>query len=207
MQEHLMKSIVAGTMLAWALVTPVGAQTVAAPAGVYKVDLAHASVTWKVRHLGLSNYTARFAKFDASLDIDPAKPEGGKLTVTIDPASIKTDYPNVAKVDFDKELATGEKWFNAGVHKEIKFVSTSVKSGGDGKAKVMGDLTLLGVTKPVTLDVTLVGSTASHPFMKKPALGFTASGTVKRSEFGMANMVGAIGDDVTLQIEAEMIGQ
>jgi polyisoprenoid-binding protein YceI len=203
-----MKRILTAAAIAVAtLATPALAQKVDVPAGSYKVDLSHASVTWKVRHLGLSNYTARFTKFDATLDIDPTKPEGGKLSVTIDPASIRTDYPNPAKVDFDKELAMGEKWFNAGVHKEIKFVSTGITPSGDGKAKVTGNLTLLGVTKPVKLDVALVGSTASHPFMKKPALGFTATGMVKRSEFGMTNMVGGIGDDVSLQIEAELIGQ
>lgn len=202
-----MNRLLAAVLLAFAVLAPAHAQKVEAPAGTYKLDLTHASITWKVKHLGLSNYTARFAKFEADLVIDPAKPEAAKLTATIDPASVKTDYPNVAQVDFDKELATGEKWFNAKVHKSITFVSTAVTSSGDGRAKVTGNLTLLGVTKPVTLDVALVGSTAAHPFMKKPALGFTASGTFKRSEFGMSNMVGIIGDDVTLQIEAEMIAQ
>lgn len=203
----MLRLFAAAVLLAVGFIAPAFAQKVEAPAGTYKLDLTHASVTWKVRHLGLSNYTARFAKFEADLVIDPAKPDAAKLTATIDPASIRTDYPNVAKVDFDKELATGEKWLNANVHKAITFVSTEVKPSGDGRAKVTGNLTLLGVTKPVTLDVALVGSTAAHPFMKKPALGFTASGTFKRSEFGMTNMVGIVSDDVTLQIEAEMIAQ
>ena len=199
--------IAAAAFAAVALATPALAQKVDAVAGTYKLDPAHASVTWKVRHFGLSNYTARFTKFDATLDIDPAKPDAAKLAVTIDPASIKTDYPNVAKLDFDNLLATSEKWFNAGKFPSITFTSTEVKATGDSRAKVTGNLTLLGVTKPVTLDVAIVGAMAAHPFTKKPAIGFTATGTVKRSDFGMTNQVGMIGDDVTLQIEAEMIGQ
>lgn len=193
---------------ALALATPTLAQTVDVPAGTYKLDLTHASVTWRVVHMGLSNYTARFTKFDATLVINPAKPEAAKLTVSIDPTSVKTDYPNPAAVDFDKEIATGDKWLNANVHKTITFTSTAVKPGAGNTAKVTGDLTLLGVTKPVTLDVKLNGAMKEHPFAKKAALGFSATGTVKRSAFGMTAMVGPIlSDDVQLQIEAEMIAQ
>ena len=201
------RSIAAALLASLALTTPALAQKVDATAGTYKLDPAHASLTWKVRHFGLSNYTARFTKFDATLDIDPAKPEAAKLSVAIDPSSIKTDYPNVAKIDFDKELATSEKWFNAGKFPSITFTSTDVKPAGEGHAKVTGNLTLLGVTKPVTLDVVVVGATSAHPYTKKPAIGFTATGTVKRSDFGMTTNVGMIGDDVTLQIEAELLGQ
>lgn len=186
---------------------PALAQTANAVAGVYRLDPTHASLTWKVRHFGLSNYTARFTKFDATLELDPARLDAAKLSVTIDPASIRTDYPDPAKVDFDKELAFGAKWFNAKVHSQITFVSSRVEPSGDGKAKVTGDLTLLGVTKPVTLDVALVGAVASHPLAKKPAMGFTATGVVTRSQFGLTNLAGLIGDDVSLQIEAELIAQ
>lgn len=190
------------------LASPVLAQKVDIPAGTFKLDPTHASVTWRVVHMGLSNYTARFTTFDATLVIDPAKPEAAKLDVTIDPASVKTDYPNPTRVDFDKELAMGDKWFNAGVHKSIAFTTTSVAPGAGNTAKVTGNLTLLGVTKPITLDVKLNGSMKEHPFAKKPALGFSATGTIKRSEFGMTAMVGPIlSDDVQLQIEAEFIAQ
>ena len=175
-----------------------------APAGTYTTDPTHTSVTWKVSHMGLSNYTARFAKADATLKFDPTNPEGAKLTATIDPASIKTDYPFVEKENFDKVLFESAKWFNGSVSKSITFKSTNVKMTGDKTADVTGDLTLLGVTKPVTLKVVFNGGLASHPMAKKPALGFSATGTVKRSEFGMTNALPFIGDDVTLLIEAEM---
>lgn len=175
------------------------------PAGVYKVDPTHASVTWKVSHLGLSNYTARFTAIDAAVDFDPAKTDASKVTVSIDPTSLRTDYPFADKKNFDKVLAEDKDWFNAGVHKAITFKSSKVEMTGPKTAKVSGDLTLLGVTKPVTLDATLNGAIKEHPFAKKPAIGFSATGKVKRSEFGMGNFVPMIGDEVTLLIEAEFI--
>jgi len=176
------------------------------PAGAYKLDPTHASLTWKVSHLGLSNYTARFSKFDAELEFDPANMAGSKLKVTVDPTSLKTDYPFADTKDFDKKLSMGEKYFNAGKHPEITFVSTGVEMTGDKTAKVTGDLTLLGVTKSVVMDVTLNGVMANQPFAKKPALGFSATTKVKRSEFGMTELVPMVGDEVTLLIEAEFLG-
>jgi polyisoprenoid-binding protein YceI len=176
------------------------------PAGTFKIDPAHASVTWKVTHMGLSNYTARFTKIDATLTLDPAKPETSKLTASIDPKSIRTDFPFVEKEDFDKKLAKGAEWFNAEFFDKITFASTAVKMTGAKTADVTGDLTLLGVTKPVVLKVTFNGGMAAHPMSKKPAVGFSATGTVKRSEFGLKAGLPFVGDDVALLIEAEMQG-
>lgn len=177
-----------------------------APAATYKIDLTHTSVTFKVSHLGLSNYTGRFAKIDGTMTFDPAKPEASKLEVSIDPLSIRTDYPNVEKVNFDKELAESPKWFNAGTAKAITFKSTAVKMTGAKTADVTGDLTLLGVTKPTTLKVVFNGGMKEHPFAKKPAIGFSATGNVKRSDYGMTHLVPNIGDEVALIIESELFG-
>ena len=197
--------VLAGGLMIAAL--PASAQLATdAPAGTYKIDPAHASVTFKVSHLGLSNYTARFTKIDATLALDPAKPEAAKLTAVIDPTSIRTDYPFPDKENFDKVLAESAKWFNAGVAKSITFKSTGVKMTGAKTADVTGDLTLLGVTKPVTLKVTFNGAMASHPMAKKPAAGFSATTMVKRSDYGMTNALPFIGDDVTVLIEAEFFG-
>jgi polyisoprenoid-binding protein YceI len=193
--------------LALPAVSPASAQLgVDVPAGTYTIDSTHASLTWKVSHMGLSNYTARFTKLDAKLTFDPAKPETSKLTATVDPTSLKTDYPNLAKVDFDKELVEGAKWFNANVAKTITFNSTAIKMTGPKTADVTGDLTLLGVTKPVTLKVTLNGGMKEHPFSKKPAVGFSGTGTIKRSDFGMGNYIPVVGDEVTLLLEVELQG-
>lgn len=174
------------------------------PAGVYTLDDSHTSVTWKVNHLGLSNYTARFTKATAELTFDPAAPEKSKLVATVDPMSIRTDYPNAAEKDFDKELSTGNAWFNAASFPEIKFVSDKIEITGEKTGKVHGALTLLGVTKPMTLDVTMNGAALSKPFGNIPALGFSARGVIKRSDWGMTNYIPNIGDDVEILIETEL---
>jgi polyisoprenoid-binding protein YceI len=195
------------TCLAFCLSAPARADLATdVPAGTYKLDPTHASLTWKVLHMGLANYTARFAKLDATLVFDPAKPEAAKLTASVDPTSIKTDYPNAAKVDFDKELVEGSKFFNANVAKTITFTSTAVKMTGAKTADVTGDLTFLGVTKPVTLKATFNGGLKEHPFAKKPAIGFSGTATIKRSEFGMSHLIPIVADDVNLLLEAEFFG-
>jgi polyisoprenoid-binding protein YceI len=164
-------------------------------------------------HMGLSNYTARFAKFDATIEFDPANPTASKVTATIDPTSVRTDYPGNYKAThkgspfktWDEDLAKNDKWFNAGKFPAITFTSTGVELTGATTGKVTGDLEMLGVKKPVTLDVTFNGSKNPHPFIPTAALGFSASGTIKRSEFGMTNLIGGIGDDVQIFIEAEFI--
>lgn len=202
----LLSSLALAVGLALAAAVPASAQLATdVPAGTFKIDPTHASVTWKVMHMGLANYTARFAKVDGTLTFDPAKPETSKLTASIDPMSIKTDFPFVEKENFDKKLATDAQWFNAEFFDKITFVSTGVAMTGAKTADVTGDLTFLGVTKPVVLKVTFNGGMKAHPMTKKPAIGFSATGTVKRSEFGMAGGLPFVGDDVALLIEAEML--
>jgi polyisoprenoid-binding protein YceI len=179
---------------------------VEAPSGTYNLDKTHAAIIWKVSHFGLSSYPARFATFDAKLEFDAAKPENSKLSVTIDAASVRTEYPLKATRDFDVELANNEGFFNAKAHPTITFASTGIKRTGPKTADVMGNLTFRGVTKPMTLKAVFNNGMAKHPFAGVPVLGFSATGKLKRSEFGMTNMLPNIGDDVTLDIEAEFQG-
>lgn len=179
---------------------PLAAAPLDIPAGKYAVDLSHASVTFKVSHFGLSNYTARFAKFDSTVELDAADPTRSKLTVDIDPKSVRTDYPFPEKTNFDAEIANDARFLNG---QPIKFVSTRLVSADGKTGKLTGDLTLRGVTKPVTLDVTLNGAMKSHPFLKKPVFGVTATGTFNRSEFGSTYGAPALGDEIRVTIEAE----
>ena len=151
----------------------------------------------------MSNYTARFTNFDAEIDFKPQTPENSKVTATIYPTSIKTDYPHPEKKDFDKKLVEKEEWFNANEFPDITFTSTNIEMTGENTATMTGDLTFLGVTKPVSLNVTFNGAMKKQPFSKKPTLGFSASGSLKRSEWGMATYIPNIGDEVMLLIEAE----
>jgi len=97
--------------------------------------------------LGLSNYTARFTNFDAKVEFDPQQLEQSKVTATIDPSSIKTNYPYPQKKDFDKKLVEGTEWFNVATFPSITFTSMGVKLTGDNTAIMTGDLTFLGACR------------------------------------------------------------
>ena len=177
----------------------------AMPRGVYTLDPAHASITWKVSHMGLSNYTARFTKMDSQILLDPDNLENSKVKATVYPSSVRTDYPNVEEKDFDKNLSEDATWFNTKQFPEIKFFSTKVEKTSDTTGKVTGNLTFLGVKKEIVLDVTSNKALGNHPFVNKPALGFSATTTIKRSDFGMTSYIPQIGDEVQVIIEAEYI--
>ena len=182
-----------------------------ARAGAYKLDKAHASLLFRVDHLGFSKYTARFRRFDADLQFDPAKPAAMSVTATIDPASIETDYPDPAQLDFNAELR-GSKFLDTVQFPAITFRSTAVELTGANTALVKGELGLHGVTRPMTLDVSFNGGYAGHPMDPQSRIGFSARGVLKRSEFGMAYGIPAQGstmgvsDAVEVLIEAEFNG-
>lgn len=192
---------------------PAPAAAIAAPAGDYDMDPNHSTLSFRVSHLGLSNYVVRFTKFNAPLKLDPANPSASSVEVTVDPTSIRTHFPGDYKgghpdspfQSWDEDLAQSPKFFNAGQHPQVTFKSTKVEQAGPGKFRITGDLTLLGQTQPVTLDATVVGSVASHPFTKRGALGFSATGTFNRSQFGMTHLLQPplVGDAVTIQFEGE----
>ena len=181
---------------------------VRAPAGAYTLDKTHSTVVFRVSHLGFSKYTAAFAEFDAKLNFDPAKPELTTLEATIDPRSLTLPAPPAG---FKDELV-GPQWLNAVQYSAITFKSTKVDVTGANTAKVTGDFTLHGVTKPVVLDVTFNGGYEGHPMDPNARIGFSATGVFKRSDFGVAYGVPApgttmgVGDEVSVAIETEFSG-
>ncbi|MDD3837617.1 MAG: YceI family protein [Phenylobacterium sp.] len=184
------------------------APPVDAPAGAYKLDLGHSSLIFRVNHLGLSNYTAKFTDFDAELQLDPAQPERSSIVVTIDPASIRTDYPD-PKLDFDAMLRGGD-FLATDAHPQMTYRSTAVERTGPRTAKINGDLTFRGVTKPVVLEATFNGGYPAGGLDPSGArIGFSARGQLKRSDFGMNTGIPApgsqmgVGDDVEIVIETE----
>lgn len=174
----------------------------AAPAGLYKTDPSHSSLAWSFNHSGLSHYTARFLKVGARLDWNPAKPEGSSLTVNIDPMSVRTDYPWPEAVDFDAKIG-GDPDFLAG--KPISFVSKAIRVTGEKTGVVEGLLTFRGETHPATLNVTFNGSMARHPNMGVPKIGFSATGSIRRSEWGLGFGIPGLGDEMNLFIETQMV--
>ncbi|WP_217438551.1 YceI family protein [Fertoeibacter niger] len=180
-----------------------------APAGNYALDLAHGRLLFRVNHLGFSRYTALFTRFDAALVFDPAAPESMSVTATVDTASLETHYPD-ASFDFNAIL-TGPDFLDAAAFPQITFASTAVKQTGPQTADVTGDLTLRGVTKPVTLNVTFNGGYAGHPLDAGARIGFSAEGSLLRSDFGLTAGIPApgttmgVGDRVEVMIEAEFL--
>lgn len=171
------------------------------PSGNYVSDAAHTNLLWNIKHFGLSNYYGRFDKIEAKLDLNSSDVEKSVLHVTVDPKSVDTNYPETPN-PFNEEIA-GEMFFNAAKYDKITYQSTSIQLTGEKTGKVTGNLTFHGVTKPVVLDVTLNGTLPSHPMTKKPAIGFSATGVIKRSDFGVSELEGPLSDDVHLTIEAE----
>ena len=181
------------------------------PAGAYTLDRSHASLIFKVNHLGFSNYTARFKRFDAELQLDPQNPAAAGLTATVDATSIETDYPDPATLDFNAQLQ-GAEWLNTAEFPEMTYKSTNIEMTGPHTATITGDLTLRGVTHPVTLDATYNGGWKGIEQDPHARIGFSAHGTLKRSDYGMSFGIPApgttlgVGDEVSIIIEAEFTG-
>lgn len=171
------------------------------PAGEYQLDLSHASIVWKVDHMGFSTYVGRFTDFAVDLDLDTQNFTSSSVSVEIDVSSIATEYPWVEKEDFDAVLAND--WFKAGDNPSINFVSHKVSELTDGNASVSGELSMNGISKPVTLAITLNKAVISHPFKKIPTIGFSATTTLDRTEWGVSKFAPLVGADVVIEIQGE----
>lgn len=174
--------------------------------GLYNLEKTHAFLTWTVRHNGISGYTVNFTDFDADLVFDADNPEASQLSVRIDPTGLNTNYPDPdRKADWETEIANDARFLNAGAFASITFESTSVEQVGEFDGTVTGDLTFLGVTKPVTLDVAY-GGVANPPwFGQRDVIGFTASTTINRSDFGQTSMAGIVSDEVRIEFSGEFL--
>ena len=179
-----------------------------APAGAYVLDKAHASLIFRVNHIGFSNYTAKFSKFDAQLQFDPANPSASSVTATIDPRSLVINEPPKGFLD---ELLSA-KWLDAAGHPQMTFRSTKVELTGANTARITGDFTLKGVTLPVTLEATFNGGYAGNAYEPQARIGFSARGSLARASFGVKEGVPppgstmGVSDNVDFVIEAEFSG-
>jgi polyisoprenoid-binding protein YceI len=178
------------------------------PAGAYTTDRSHSSLLFRVVHLGFSNYTGRFKTFDAQLQFDPANLAASSVTVTVDPKSLDVENPPEG---FIAELL-GAQFLEADKFPDLTYRSTAVESTGPNTVKITGDLTLHGVTHPVVLNAKLNGGYAGHPMDPHARIGFSARGTLKRSDFGIAYGIPAPGttmgvsDEVEVIVETELSG-
>lgn len=167
----------------------------------YELDGNHTQVLIRWNHFGFSNPSAQFGQVSGTLDFDAAEPTKAKLEAKVSIPSINSNVP-----DLNEHLAAAD-FFDAAKFPEATFVSTGVERGAaENQLRVTGDLTIHGVTKPWTLDVT-VNKVGKHPMRGVPAAGFDAHGVIKRSEFGIDKYVPMIGDDVRVHITVEAIGK
>ena len=166
--------------------------------GAYTLDKTHASLLWKINHLGFSSYIGRFNDFDATLDFDPENVENSSLEVIINTESIDVNNPEFA------EDLRGEDWFNVAAFPQAIYRTTRFVEAVDEDTFVFeGDLTLLGNTAPVTMTVDFNGGGRNF-LTRRYTLGFEASAEFQRSDFGLDNMVTfGVGDDIELEVHVE----
>jgi len=165
----------------------------AVKAGTYKVEPYHTEIGFSISHFGFTDFSGFFSGASGTLQLDPAKLGATKLDVSIPVASILT---TVSVLD---DQLKGEQWFDTAKFASATFTSTKVTSTGKDTAAITGDFTLHGITKPITLKAHLVGS-GVDPLDKTFTAGFEATGTIKRSDFGVKQYLPLLGDEVHLTI-------
>ena len=172
----------------------------AVKAGTYKVEPYHTQIGFSISHFGFTDFAGFFSGASGTLVLDPAKPSAAKLEVSIPTSSVLTTVSIL-----DDELK-GAKWFDAPHYPAATFTSTKVTLISADSAEIVGNFTLHGVTKPVTLKAHLVGS-GTNPLDKSFTVGFEATGTIKRGDFDIKQYLPLVGDDVRLTISGAFVLQ
>lgn len=171
-----------------------------AAAAVYEIDASHSTVGFKIRHV-VTKTSGRFTKFSGTIHYEPGKPSAWKVTADIDPASINTDNEKR-----DGHLRSPD-FFDTAKHPKMSFKSVKVTDAKGDSAKLHGELTMHGVTKPVVLDLEFTGA-GKDPWGNEKA-GFSARGKLNRKDFGIVwnkavdNGGFILGDEVEINLEIE----
>ncbi len=198
--RHHFKFAALGLALALTAAAPASAQMVTNPAqvqaGGYVLDSDHGKITWSVNHFGFSTYVGQFATVKATMKLDP-----NNLSATVLEATIDTNSIGTLNAALDKHLKSPD-FLDTAKFPTATFKATKVTRTGDKTADIAGDLTLRGVTKPVVVQATF-NQAGVNPLDKKYQLGFAGTAKIKRSDFGVSAYVPAVGDEVTLTLEAE----
>jgi polyisoprenoid-binding protein YceI len=184
-----------GAVVAQAALTKVPSEV---QAGDYKLDPAHGKITWSVDHLGFSTYTGQFVNVQAELKLDPANPAASTLTATIPLTEVASNSDGL-----NRHLQTAD-FFDTANHPVATFRSVHIMldPSKPNEATVHGELTLRGVTRPVTMEVQF---NQAGPTRGGYKAGFDGEATIKRSEFGINFALPALGDEVKLHIEGEFV--
>lgn len=170
-------------------------------AGNYTVDGAHTLVQWSVDHFGFNPYYGLFGDAKGTLRLNPADLSATKLDVTIPINSLAIVSDGLRQHMLRAGKDGGKPDFFGASPAPARFVSNQVRRTGERQAQIAGDLTLNGVTRPVTIDAVFSGA-GDNPMNKKPTIGFTGTTAIKRSDFGINYAVPMVGDEVKLNITA-----
>jgi polyisoprenoid-binding protein YceI len=188
------------------LLTAAGAAPAFAQAKSFAIDKHHTSLFFMVNHLGYSNVLGLFRDFEGEFTFDDKNPTASKVKLTIKTDSVDTnDQKRADGARSRDEHLRNPDFFNAKEFPTMVFESTKVETSDGKSGKLHGNLTLLGQTKPVVLDVTF-NKVAPHPlpaYNKILTVGFSVRGKIKRSDWGMKFAVPALGDEITLMLEVE----
>ncbi len=172
------------------------ANTAQAEIEKYHLDKTHSQILFFVNHIGFSNSLGKFHESEGYFTFDRKTPENSRIDFTVQTASIAMGDNTW------NEHMKGKNFFNVEKFPSMAFKSTGIKITGENTADITGDLTILDVTKPVTLK-TIHNKSGKHPFSGKYTTGLSATTTIKRSEFGMIYGLPLVGDEVTIRIEVE----
>lgn len=167
-------------------------------AGTYKVDTGHTQVNWQVNHFGFSKYDGQFGGVTGTLQLDPRNPSAAKLSVTIPVSGLSTTVQKLT------EHLNSADFFDASKYPAATFTSTRIEPRGM-TARITGNLTLHGVTRPVTLDTRFIGAGPGMMAPNPVNVGFEATARLKRSDFGISYGVPVVSDDVELRINAAFV--
>jgi polyisoprenoid-binding protein YceI len=168
------------------------------PPGHYELDPDHTSISFDIDHFKYSRFTMRFDRKQGQLDWNEGGLDRSSATVTIDAASIDTNVPLLDK------MVKSASMLDVSRYPEVRFTSMRFERTGESRGTLSGDLTIHGVTQPVTLSVTFNGF-APDPLTKKDTLGFSAEGSFSRAKFGLATWYPAVGDDIHVRVQAEFV--
>lgn len=164
--------------------------------GSYQLDAKHTNVLFKINHLGFTDYVGRFNRVDAQLEFDPEHLAEAKLSAVIDIASIDVNNPDL------EETLRGSSWFDSAQYPQAVFTTTGVKPIDNNSADFIGTLSLHGVTRTFVLHVRFNGG-GTDLLTGDYTLGFSASGSLLRSDYGISYLVPAIADQVNIEVFAE----
>ena len=164
----------------------------------FNIDPHHATILLSWNHVGLSTTYAVIREFEGTLDLDPAKVEDAKLSVSMKLGSLDTMQEKRT------EDLQGERFFNVAKFPTATFESTSVKRTGDTTAEVTGDFTLMGQTKPLTLKVTYNKAAKNE---EKLLVGFDAETVINRADYGVATLAPMVGPEVTVKVSTELLAE